>query len=438
MKNPTGQRRGTVCLLGADFDTNNRGVSALSSSLLRLMRRFMPDARILYFKGGLDFGRRSLRMPGGIEEVEVVNYRLSPRGRLKEHILWLVCMAFLHRLAPVSFIKRVILKANPRIQMLESCDFIGDIHGGDSFSDIYGLARFAAGLLPIAVVALLGKKLVMFPQTYGPFRTKTALLMARWTLRRTTQIMSRDFDSMPLVREVLGKSASRVPLAFCPDVAFTLPSRKPCSIAFKPIGTARRPVLGLNVNGLMFNGGYTGRNDFGLLLEYKEFIRALVQRFLRDTETGIMFLPHTYGRGHSVNNDWEACRRISDGFRAPYGERLHLVTEQYSEFELKGLIGQCDFFIGSRMHACIAAVSQHVPTAAVAYSKKFAGVFESIGLGDIVIDARVNTQSEALDRVFQLYNERAGLRLEIMGKKVESAKSLVDSTFGDLLRRLAR
>ena len=46
----------------------------------------------------------------------------------------------------------------------------------------------------------------------------------------------------------------------------------------------------------------------------------------------------------------------------------------------KAVIGQCDFFIGSRMHACIAALSQGVPCVGVAYSMKFAGVFDTVGM----------------------------------------------------------
>ena len=40
--------------------------------------------------------------------------------------------------------------------------------------------------------------------------------------------------------------------------------------------------------------------------------------------------------------------------------------KKYSASEIKQIIGQCDFFIGTKMHACIAAWSQAVPTVAIA------------------------------------------------------------------------
>ena len=40
-----------VCLIDAPFDTNNRGVSALASSLVKLVTETLPDARRSFFMG---------------------------------------------------------------------------------------------------------------------------------------------------------------------------------------------------------------------------------------------------------------------------------------------------------------------------------------------------------------------------------------------------
>jgi polysaccharide pyruvyl transferase WcaK-like protein len=58
----------------------------------------------------------------------------------------------------------------------------------------------------------------------------------------------------------------------------------------------------------------------------------------------------------------------------------------FNQHEIKWVIGQCDFFLGSRMHACIAALSQSVPAVCLAYSRKFIGVMESIGCGEVTVD----------------------------------------------------
>ena len=50
--------------------------------------------------------------------------------------------------------------------------------------------------------------------------------------------------------------------------------------------------------------------------------------------------------------------------------------------EAKSHISGMDFFIGSRMHACIAAYSSGVPVFPLGYSRKFTGLFaEKLGYG---------------------------------------------------------
>ena len=48
--------------------------------------------------------------------------------------------------------------------------------------------------------------------------------------------------------------------------------------------------------------------------------------------------------------------------------------------EVKWCISKLDWFVGSRMHATIAALSSGVPCAAIAYSRKFRGVFATLGV----------------------------------------------------------
>ena len=103
---------------------------------------------------------------------------------------------------------------------------------------------------------------------------------------------------------------------------------------------------------------------------------------------------------------------------------------------MKGVIGQCDFFIGSRMHACIAALSQGVPCVGVAYSMKFAGVFESVGAGGWVVDGREVGNDEAVARILELYGQRDALRGPL-GQAAEDARAQLQVVFRRLLRPAA-
>ena len=136
----------------------------------------------------------------------------------------------------------------------------------------------------------------------------------------------------------------------------------------------------------MYYGGYTRANMFGLKLDYRTFVKCLVEQLLSDKSNRILLVPHTFAAGGRVESDPAACRELKQGLPPSLRDRVHLVTQEYDQHQIKGVIGMCDFFIGSRMHACIAALSQGIPTVGVAYSRKFAGVFEMVGAEDWVID----------------------------------------------------
>ena len=431
------QQRPRICLMGASLDTNNRGVLALASSLVKLVKRVSPNVNISFFEGNPDRSKRIIGPAGNEISVEIINYRLSPRARVGENLLFLLLLAFVARLAPSRSCGKKLIHSNDRLRELDDCDFVGNINGGDSFSDIYGLGRLVLGLIPTAIIILLGKKLVLLPQTYGPYHARLARSIAKWVILNASMVLSRDRESIMLIKDQLGVKLSDHQIAFCPDVAFTLPSVfLPKLELYPPTDVlTKEPFIGINVNGLMFQGGYTGKNMFGLRYEYKTFILNLIEKLITENDCLIALIPHTYGERGNVNSDPEAASLIYDALKDKCKNRLYRVTGEYDQFEIKGIIGQCDFFIGSRMHACIAAISQNVPTAAIAYSKKFSGVFESIGLEHMVVDARLLDMDESINRVMALYQRRFFDRAAI-SDSIVSAKEQVNENFIRFLKSL--
>lgn len=81
--------------------------------------------------------------------------------------------------------------------------------------------------------------------------------------------------------------------------------------------------------------------------------------------------------------------------------------------EVKGLIGKCDWFCGTRMHSTIAALSQGVPTAAVAYSIKTQGVFETCGQGDHVADPRHSSTEDVVAHLLASFDGREAARASL-------------------------
>jgi polysaccharide pyruvyl transferase WcaK-like protein len=254
-------------------------------------------------------------------------------------------------------------------------------------------------------------------------------------------VIARDQESQRLAQELVGPGHQ---VWLSPDVAFALEAVKPERLELDPplpldsrLSTLNpqhsTPLIGLNVSGLMFNGGYTRDNMFGLTLDYPAFLPALVVALLREHAGELWLVPHTYGAApDSVEDDPAACYQVRAALPPELRERVRVVTGEYDCHQLKYIIGQCDFFVGSRMHACIAALSQGVPCVGVAYSKKFAGVFDSVGMGAWVVDARQVPNEQAVARILNLFRTRRAV-VDGLRQRSQEARARLPEVFQRLV-----
>jgi len=163
--------------------------------------------------------------------------------------------------------------------------------------------------------------------------------------------------------------------------------------------------------------------------EYRELIDELVDRILSSTSATILLVPHVFG---PEEREIEASNTIAANAAGRYPGRVFVLEEPLSEQELKGLIGGTHLFLGSRMHACIAALSQCVPAVGLAYSDKFLGVFESAGVGDAIVDLRKCDTAEVIARTLGAIERRTQLRAQLKAR-VPNIQAQVAGTFQSML-----
>lgn len=410
-----------VCLLGASFDTGNLGVSALAESSVKCILTRWPAAHVTLLASGRETGTHTLRLLGRDRVLRRVPVRFCKNVFLSHHYVVLFLCAFLVRLLPWSGLKARLARRSDAFKVLLETDLFVDIAGGDSFSDIYGMRRLTLGFLTRLLPLLLKKDLVMFPQTYGPFARRASRLMARFILKRTRCIYARDHAGLDYLRELLGGHWAQGRVQFAPDVAFVLDSRQPEDLdtdGFDVARSDRSVVAGINVSGLIYYGGYTGRNEFGLKVDYQDLVDRIIELFLADRDTLVLLVPHVVPMGENggeVENDLLACLETRDRFLEQYPGRLFVARGRYDQAQVKHVIGKCDFFVGTRMHSCIAALSQGIPAVGLAYSKKFAGVFATAGVEDLVVDMRSATADEAVAAVERAYACRQAVAERLRG-----------------------
>jgi len=403
-----------ICLLGASFDTGNMGVNALAESTIKIILNRWPEAEIVLLGSGLTPQEQNLSVLDRQVVLKTLPIRFSKNIFLPYHFLKFVAYALLVKILPGRRLKKFVTERNPYFKLLSQTDFVADITGGDSFSDIYGFRRFFLGFLCKWLVIFLGKKLVLLPQTYGPFKGLLTRKMARYILNKATVVYSRDRAGVEYLQKALNINTDAKKIRSVPDVAFVLDARAPKqfdSNSLLPTRTEKSIVVGLNISGFLFNGGYIQDNMFGLKTRYADSMKAIIERLLNSEKVIILLIPHVFPPPElMIESDTIACSKIYEALHPKYPGKIFLVENQYSQGEIKYIIGLCDFFIGARMHTCIAAMSQNIPTVGIAYSKKFEGVFESVGLADCVADARSCDEGQLLEKVESAFEQKEHIK----------------------------
>jgi polysaccharide pyruvyl transferase WcaK-like protein len=180
-------------------------------------------------------------------------------------------------------------------------------------------------------------------------------------------------------------------------------------------------IIGLNVSGLLSNAGGKYAQRAAFRTDYDDLILKLIDFLISVKDCSVLLIPHVFGM--AKDSDSVACKRIYNEFCSRYPDRLGLAAGNYDQSQIKYIIGACDVLIGSRMHACIAAVSQAVPAISLAYSGKFVGVMESLGVAQLVADLRRLSEPEVLGLVDSTLDGaavyRAALRNRIADAKVQ-------------------
>jgi len=430
----------TVTIFGGPPDSGNLGVNALGTCAVKGVLMAFPGARII-LQSWAGTELVDVAIEGHLRSVEgmMIYYSTKLGARHGTRHLGLMgrCLAPWARSLPTP-----LARLNRTLAQLMDSDVILDASGGDAFAEIYGERVFRVQIAMKRLARQLGKPLILLPQTYGPFTSIEGRAAAREVLANADLVATRENTGIDELVELCGKDITQRTVC-TPDMAFMLdpievdPSREPAISR----GQADRTLVGVNVSGLL----YRSDSDFGLKVSYPDLVDGILRAVLSRPETHVVLVPHVVSFAAVKTRTVQPSRDFADE-EALVAARRRLPTDDaarvtclggpYTAGETKYLIGQCDFFVGARMHACIGAVSQCVPTATIAYSKKASQLMKNLGIGETVIDPRTESLDDCIAQVCRLFELRRDIasKLEtILPPVKQSIESFFCETFRNVL-----
>jgi len=364
----------------SDFNlrSNNRGTAALGYGAMEFLVKegFVDeDYSIVRFR----FYRNPLRM-----KQRIVTHKLDANGKKRKYLTvsaW-VFEKWLY--------KHKLLFFNSLFKRFVKNTMVGAINGGDGLTDIYGEYWLNYRLPEINLAIELGMPFVILPQTIGPFIEEKNKEWILSILKKADKIYVRDSNFV----EELEKN--HLPYIKSNDLSFFM-EPAPFSIDIK------KPCIGINVSGLAYS------NRFGKLAgEFGNYPKLMTEvvRLFQTKGCNIYLIPHAYNvkNPETDNDDMVSTREFYEGLEDKSG--VHFIDMDLLSPQIKYLISQMDFFIGTRMHANYAAIFTGTPVFGLAYSYKFKGAFENNGILNRTYDinnleeSRINHVVAAIERAY--------------------------------------
>jgi len=254
----------------------------------------------------------------------------------------------------------------------------------------------------ILVAKLLGKPVVMLPNSVGPFRTAIGRSLSRFALNNCLFVLIRDKPSYEIVQGLSVRSSK----ILTSDTALLFEGSNQRS-GWK----GRRIGVSSGLYGYSLSEKKIG--------EYVSAHAVALDRAVEVLDVSVVFLPH-YVSGFR-NDDLQISRAIYDKMK--HRERAEVIDAASVE-EFKSLISDVDLLVSSKMHPCVLASSSFVPSLCVAYDHKQTGFFASLGMDQDVISLQTVTSVKLFGRILDLWSRKDERRL-FLEEHIPSLKAQV-------------
>lgn len=389
-----------VLITGAQF--NNKGAQSLLFTLIDQLRKKDKSIEIYYLP--IDdfrkYDKKEYRFHIVYGDMEAHYYENKPLLRP-----FLLFKALLRKVIKKNAVKLSDVTALHRL--LPEIEAIIDVSGYQLTSQ-FSNEMNQKFLYYIEEAKRYGKKIVLMPQSFGPFdytEDKDKMLIAiEQDLCKVDLVFAREQEGYVLLKSQFGVSN----LKLSPDLVLQG-------------GTINWRNIYVNIPELHYPR-LNGSGNIAIIPNLETFKHGNVEQILHIYDVIIEKLifngKNVYVFRHS--NDLKACKMIYKRFAD--SENVHLVENTFSCEEYSKFVSQFDFIVASRYHAIVHAYKEGVPAVILGWAIKYqslAKLFEQeeyvFDITDITIDS-----DEVIERVDRMcrYCNNEGKRIYQIGSQL--------------------
>ncbi len=283
-----------------------------------------------------------------------------------------------------------------------------------SYGGIKGSMFLYRMIFPSILSILLNKKVIALGHSVGPIVGYTQRRISRWTLNKFACIVAREEISYNFLINVLKLKKEKIMLL--PDLAFWK-NRDEVTSEFTLSQILEKEDIKFE-NSADLKIGITVRDwNFPLRGEAER----LFENYITSIVESIKYVCSQYSA---------SCFIMPHAQKdLPIGKQVYSMTKSFNVFLLKGdyspatmrkIYGEMDLFVGTRIHSNIFAISEGVPTVAIAYQiPKGFGIISMVGLEKYILDIAKIRSSDLVKKINRLLQNREEIRKSLIKKTDE-------------------
>jgi len=399
------------------YSSDNKGDAALTSVLIRDLRRKFKNATITILK--LD-----AVAPGGhFEHVpEQPSFMAHALNRYHNPVAKLAYMIFMvsatllwatwYRLAEAQLYLPKHLREIAALY--QNADLIVPVGGGYIRSRKGLMHRLNIPLLlhPLLLGYLLGKPTVLYAQSVGPFQNKFERVLVAFVLNRMTLIMLREDTSVRLLASIgVTRNVTRAV-----DSGFLLSSHQKVALRKTYHISPTALLVGVTVRDWL-KGEAQQR--------YEQAVAQALDNVIETLHAHVVFIPQvTAAKG---DDDRVVSWRVRDLMQNTRATTL--ISDTPNHHRIKALYDNLDILLGTRFHSVIFSLTSHVPVLAIEYEHKTSGIMRDLGLEDWVVKIEDVTAAQLTALLQKLTQEQTSYQAHLtktMPPYIEQAQKSAD------------
>lgn len=409
------ENKKTITITNA-YTWYNKGDAGILLATVDTLKKIYNKAEFNILSFTPDVDRKNYCKDSSIKEVysNILNPHPYKKGKVGKTIAIIkLIFKMIYIQFGLTFFRKATINKYESLTALQNSDIIivcgGGFLGGKKFDSLMHIYQ-------IYVDTLFNKPVYVMGTSVEPIKNRFIKYFTDKVLKKVDFVFARESITEKYLSEILDDNKH----VQIPDMAFMLESSRKKFCFVDDLRLKSDELFGITVR----NWKFPDLDNKQMAMEnYINSVKDFMVKEFEKRKCTFVFIPQVTV---STGDDTIIAEKIKDRLPKKYKKQFIIRRDDWSPSEIKSLIANMDYFVGTRMHSNIFATSMAVPTTAIAYEKKTNGIMETVGLQNYVVEINDITAEDLYNKVEDMIVNKKKIKKQLSCRIKDIRKEILE------------